>query len=477
MATRLALVPRRNSPSSSLRRTSNTHRISGNSSTSVLGLVQSLAITGQKKFHVLTSDAEKRWMVNVPFPVPKKDKYDQEINFPEWNEALDKAKQGNLTEEANLLEKTLDKMKGTFQEDNPAYIQVLDRLWKVYINASNFPKAEQLAFKLLAIAEKLPKPNIPVITTLAEQAKLATTTPPDYESNMLNAYARIEIVFRQQGKYDEALNWANKMVDNTRYEKNMRGLGYALMEQAVCYLRKAHSTTCEPNGLKHCQQTLVILDQYIKYDDPMKVRALSNLANYYYSIKSFDKADQFYKKGLDAAEKMRTDVVHIEEKADLLGNMGELKIDQKEFKKAEELLEQSLKLFEKLYETKTEPQYKIFITLHNLARAFQGQMNHTYAEGLYKRCIDLADKLAKIGSFPVSNELEIRTGRMYYDYSLLLKEKNRTTEANTMEEKAKGYGVTAATVAAMTAPPINTKISKKKKAAAAAAAAAAVKTE
>jgi len=416
-------------------------------------------------------------MVNVPFPVPKKDKYDQEINFPEWNEALDKAKQGNLTEAANLLEKTLDKMKGTFQEDNPAYIQVLDRLWKVYINASNFPKAEQLAFKLLAIAEKLPKPNIPVITTLAEQAKLATTTPPDYESNMLNAYARIEIVFRQQGKYDEALNWANKMVDNTRYEKNMRGLGYALMEQAVCYLRKAHSTTCEPNGLKHCQQTLVILDQYIKYDDPMKVRALSNLANYYYSIKSFDKADQFYKKGLDAAEKMRTDVVHIEEKADLLGNMGELKIDQKEFKKAEELLEQSLKLFEKLYETKTEPQYKIFITLHNLARAFQGQMNHTYAEGLYKRCIDLADKLAKIGSFPVSNELEIRTGRMYYDYSLLLKEKNRTTEANTMEEKAKGYGVTAATVAAMTAPPINTKISKKKKAAAAAAAAAAVKTE
>jgi len=416
-------------------------------------------------------------MVNVPFPVPKKDKYDQEINFPEWNEALDKAKQGNLTEAANLLEKTLDKMKGTFQEDNPAYIQVLDRLWKVYINASNFPKAEQLAFKLLAIAEKLPKPNIPVITTLAEQAKLATTTPPDYESNMLNAYARIEIVFRQQGKYDEALNWANKMVDNTRYEKNMRGLGYALMEQAVCYLRKAHSTTCEPNGLKHCQQTLVILDQYIKYDDPMKVRALSNLANYYYSIKSFDKADQFYKKGLDAAEKMRTDVVHIEEKADLLGNMGELKIDQKEFKKAEELLEQSLKLFEKLYETKTEPQYKIFITLHNLARAFQGQMNHTYAEGLYKRCIDLADKLAKIGSFPVSNELEIRTGRMYYDYSLLLKEKNRTTESNTMEEKAKGYGVTAATVAAMTAPPINTKISKKKKAAAAAAAAAAVKTE
>jgi tetratricopeptide (TPR) repeat protein len=443
------------------------------STTNRISAIQTIAARAQRKVHVLSSDIEKRWMVNVPFPVPKKEKYDNEIAFPEWNEALEKAKQGNLTESANLLEKVLDKMKGTYQEDNPAYIQVLDRLWKVYINSNNFTKAEQLAFKLLAIAEKLPKPNIPVITTLAEQAKLATTTPPDYESNMLNAYARIELVYRQQGKYDEAITWCNKMVDNTRYEKNMRGLGYALMELAVCYLRKAHSSTCDPNGLKHCQQTLVILDQYIKYDDPMKVRALTNLANYYYSIKSYDKADQFYKKGLDAAEKMRPEIVPVEEKAELLGNMGELKVDQKEYKKAEELLEQSLKLLEKVNEGRTEPNYKIFVTLHNLARAFQGQMNHTYAEGLYKRCIDLADKLEKTNAHPVKNELDAKTGKMYYDYSTLLKEKNRTAEANQMEEKAKGYGVTAATVAAMMAPPINTKTSKKKKAAAAAAAAAA----
>ncbi len=164
-------------------------------------------------------------------------------------------------------------MKGTYQDDHPATIQVLDRLWKVYISNNNFTKAEQLAFKLLSIAEKLPKPNIPIILTLAEQAKLATTVPPETESNMVNAYARIELVYRDQGKYDEALTWANKMVDNTRHEKNMRGLGYALMEQAVIYLRKAYSSSSDPNGLKHCQQTLVILDQYIKYDDPMKGKA------------------------------------------------------------------------------------------------------------------------------------------------------------------------------------------------------------
>jgi len=421
----------------------------------------------------LTSDVEKKWLVDVPFPVPAEGKYDNKIDIPEWNQALEKAKQRNFTEAANLLEKTLDKMKGSHPEDSPAYIQVMDRLWKVYINANNFTKAEQLAYKLLAIAEKLPKPSIPVIQTLAEQAKLATTTPPSSESNMLNAYARIELGYRQQGKYDEALNWTNKMVDNTRYEKNMRGLGYALMEQAVCYLKKAHSSTCEPNGLKHCQQTLVILDQYIKYDDPMKVRALSNLASYYYSIKSFDKADQFYKKALDAADKMRPEIVATEERADVIANMGELKVDQKEFKKAEELLEEALKLYEKAFEGRTEPSFKIFLTLAHLARAFQGQMNHTYAEGLYKRCIDLAEKLEKTGAYPVKQELDAKIGKMYYDYSTLLKEKNRTTEATQMEDKAKGYGVTASTVAAMMAPPVNTKSSKRKKATAAAAAAAA----
>jgi len=420
----------------------------------------------REKFHVLTSDIEKKWVVTPPFPVPKTEMYTQEINIPEWTEAIDKAKQGNLSESANLLEKTLDKMKGTFQEDHPAHIQVLDRLWKVYLNMNNFTKAEQVAFKLLSITEKLPKPTIPVILTLAEMQKLATTSPVETESNMLNAYARIELTYRQQGKYDEALSWTNKMVENTRHEKNMRGLGYSLLEQAVCYLRKAHSSISDPNGLKHCQQTLVILDQYIKYDDPMKVRALTNLANYYYSIKSFDKADQFYKKALDAADKMRPEIVPIEERAGLLGNMGELKIDQKEFKKAEDLLEQSLKLYEKVHEGKTEPSYQIFLTLHNLARAFQGQMNHTYAEGLYKRCIDLADKLEKSNVYPIKNELDIKIGKMYYDYSTLLKEKNRTTEATQMEEKAKGYGVTAATVAAMNAIPVNTKTSKKKRAAA-----------
>lgn len=462
MATRLGLILRRNTVASP-RKSNISIRSPAN--------VSSLIPKGRREFHVLTSDIEKKWIVNVPFPVPKKEKYDQEINVPEWNDALNQAKQGNLTEAGNLLEKTLDKMKGTFQEDHPAYIQVLDRLWKVYLNANNFTKAEQIAFKLMSIAEKLPKPNIPVITTLAEMAKLATTTPPDYESNMLNAYARIELVYRSQGKYDEALTWTNKMVDNTRYEKNMRGLGYSLLEQAVCYLKKAHSSTCDPNGLKHCQQTLVILDQYIKYDDPMKVRALTNLANYYYSIKSFDKADQFYKKALDAAEKMRPEIVPLEEKGSLIGNMGELKVDQKEYKKAEELLEQSLKMLEKAFEGKSEPQFKIFLTLHNLARAFQGQMNHTYAEGLYKRCIDLADKLEKTEAYPVKNELDAKVGKMYYDYSTLLKEKNRTTEAEQMEEKAKNYGVTAQTVATMMAPPVNTKTSKRKKAAAAAAAA------
>ncbi len=53
-----------------------------------------MASKGQKKFHVLTSDVEKKWLVNPAFPVPKTEFYSQEVNIPEYSEGVDKANKG-----------------------------------------------------------------------------------------------------------------------------------------------------------------------------------------------------------------------------------------------------------------------------------------------------------------------------------------------------------------------------------------------
>lgn len=150
--------------------------------------------------------------------------------------------------------------------------------------------------------------------------------------------------------------------------------------------------------------------------------ALNNLGCAFQAQGNHKLAFEFF----DVAQKTLLEVEPDNEdaKGDILANQGEVYLEKGEHSKANELLEEALKLHEKVSQG---PNSKVASDLFLLGRNYHQQQHHLYAEGLYKSSIQMYE----------SSGEKAGLRKVLKNFASLLRTSGRSSEASKVEEKLK----------------------------------------
>jgi len=164
-----------------------------------------------------------------------------------------------------------------------------------------------------------------------------------------------------------------------------------------------------------------------------KSTILNNMGGICHLLNDKPKAKELYNVAMEMATKTKLESIEVQEiKADILRNLGEVHLDIGEFKEAEKVLEQSLEHYDKFIDSNSSP--KLASTLLILATVFDQQSNSLYAEGIYKKCIQILEKL-KGQSIETNQRIEVDLHKAYKNFGALLKSRGRSVEAQQLLDK------------------------------------------
>lgn len=157
------------------------------------------------------------------------------------------------------------------------------------------------------------------------------------------------------------------------------------------------------------------------------VFALNNLgSSYHRSSKSLESAGSFYETASNMAKQIEIDSITT---GIILTNWGELELNKKNLKKAEELLEEAIKILQS-----QDYSPELIECLFQSAKLYEIQGNGLFAEGLYRKAQDILMKkknFMKI-AFSLGNST-FKIEQFFDSYITFLKSRGRSHDTKQIE--------------------------------------------
>jgi len=337
------------------------------------------------------------------------------VELPEVKEAQKKFSEGRISEAEFLLQRASDILQPALGQNNPLVQNIADSIFSIQLLQGKFSSSEQLALQTAKSLEKdLEKQN--------------------EESIKFHIHTLEKVVFSyfRQFKLDEALGFCGSIVQVCKpREKWFLSLASALNQMGCIYVNKGRDYYGE--GELCFLQAIKMLNELEKDPSLHKSTILNNLGGICHLLDDKTKAKELYNVAMEMANKTKQESIEIQEiKADILRNLGEVHMDSREFKEAEKVLEQSLEHYDKFIDSNSSP--KLASTLLVLATVFDQQNNSIYAEGIYKKCIQILERL-KGQSIETNQRIEVDLQKAYKNFGTLLKSRGRTVEAQQLLDK------------------------------------------
>ncbi len=189
----------------------------------------------------------------------------------------------------------------------------------------------------------------------------------------------------QQGKYEEAIPYAEKAFETAKkelsedhpdYSTNLENLGWV-------YLTAGYYSKAEPVY----KELVKIKARLLGKDHPDYATMLNNLAILYYYMGEYVKAEPYYLEALSVRKKVLGEAHP--DYATSLDNLGALYAAVEEFEKAEQLYQQALAIRKKIV-PETNPDY--ITSLNNLGSLYLSMGEYAKAEPLYLQAVSIRKK-------------------------------------------------------------------------------------
>ena len=303
-----------------------------------------------------------------------------------------------------LYERALAIAEKALGPEHPNTATSLNNLAELYRSQGRYDKAEPLYERALAIAEKVQGPEHPATAT------------------SLNNLAGL---YRSQGRYDKAeplLKRALTILDKV-LELEHPNTATSLDYLAQIYEKQGRSAEAE---LLY-ERALALAAKALGPEDPNTTTSLNNLAGLYRSQGRYDKAEPLLKRALTILDKVQGP--EHPDTATSLNNLAGLYRSQGCYDKAEPLLKRALAIAEKVQ----GPEHPATATsLNNLAQIYERQGRSAEAELLYERALAIYEKALR-PEHP-------HTATVLRNYAGLLRALGRGEEAAQLEGRAKDSG-------------------------------------
>ncbi|PRP85465.1 hypothetical protein PROFUN_06834 [Planoprotostelium fungivorum] len=357
-----------------------------------------------------------------------------QVHLEEVSEAMDNIHKGRFGEADDLLKRASAFLNGKVPQDDPALIDIFDARYHVLLAQGKTTEARSLAFKQLEYIENSSKSDVTTSTL-----------------------RKIIHCYNELAEYQEAQGICGNLVENSM--KLPQGRSRDLTSAAALIemgniLRHQDATSkqaekCFGQAIKKLTGSAETASQQNDVDH-LRARAINGMGMHYLSVGQPVAAENFFITCLlDLEKSMAPSFTTEKERAKIVSNLGEVFTSRKEWDKAKEYYERTLKILEgreqKEGEKKEEPTYgrpsssKDFLiaeTLRLLANVHQNNNRSMVAEGLYRTCIVMLQKIPHL-----HREGKKTLKNTYEGYSNLLNVMGRKKEAHEMREKMEGVKI------------------------------------
>jgi len=316
-----------------------------------------------------------------------------------------------LTELAFQYSRALDILSNSMGLTHSMSLEVLKILFLVELDAGHFQKCETIAWQMLNNLE----------------GKNDTEATPEKNREIVACLHRIALWYRRNERFDEGIGMLGQAIESCKKWKFEDLLQDSLLKMGVLYLEKSELFLGE-----QCFQQTMQMSSQIRDDIHPSIRmdtyqsALNDLGCLNFEKKDYSKAETMWETALGVSSNHSNE----SHKADILANLGELHLFEKNFKKSQSFLQDSIKIYEKNPTNST----KFVSALHILANLYQLQNGVMYAEGLYKTALNLLEERGKFNPF-FDSQTKKEWNSLCKDFINLLVPRGREVEAETIRKK------------------------------------------
>ncbi len=294
-------------------------------------------------------------------------------------QALEEVKVGNWEEAVTLLEKALPVYQKSFGSE-----YYLVQFIEYYLEGAKLSIAGQTE-EAKAAFEQGTRLFRETQQARKNNNQTASSTPQSSELEEAKRLNQQVIQLKQQGKYNEAIPLAERVLEIQEriLGENHLDVAVSLNNLAFLYDTQRQYDKAE---LLH-QRSLAIKEGILGENHPSVATSLNNLAGLYKSQRQYDKAEALYQRSLAIREKTLGE--DHPEVAESLNNLATLYKSQGQYDKAEIFLQRALSINQKAFE---ENHPSVALSLNNLANLYQAQGLYSKAEPLLQRSLVIREK-------------------------------------------------------------------------------------
>lgn len=309
---------------------------------------------------------------------------------------------GQYPEAEQLLQRVLALRQQTLEDNHPDIAESLTDLGILYYTQNKFDTAESLLQRAISISEQVPGPDYP---------------------GMAESFMGLAWVYKTQRKFELAEQLLQRALEirERHFGPIHADVAESLNELGVLYNDQSRFDLAE----QLYRRALTIFEQVLEPHHPYIAGSLNNLAVYYRKLGKFEQAELLFQQALALLERVKgpdhPDV------ATSLNNLARTYADQGKLEQAEPLFQRALMLREQAFGAH---HLKVATTLHGLAKLSYAQDNFSKAAELFQRTLTIREQNLGPQHPEVASTLR--------EYARVLHDLGREDEAIQVEERARG---------------------------------------
>jgi tetratricopeptide (TPR) repeat protein len=333
-----------------------------------------------------------------------------EFNLPELEEAKKLLKQGKYQQSEMLFERSLEICESVMGPTHPASMDIKKQMKEVYVHLKRGAKLQKVLEQLYRNQQH------------------------DFEKQYHELFnlARNLIVWCQftknfQPAIDILTHFVSEQNKLPRSESLVRDQIQALTWLGSCYGAKFQFDGEKEGAKAHFDRALQ-LSQSLQSNTLSLVLAKGNLARYFHEKADFERAEAQYRELIDIIEKFTPTDSNLTETKDILQgelyvDLGELLRVKRDLEQSDQWLKKGIDLIDKYYSRDSDT---VRYILQWIFLELVDQKQFFYAEGLYRRLMDLWEKCVRPDQYQIESMMK---------YQEVLKKFEREKEAFELAQK------------------------------------------